>query len=240
MALALLVASAAAFGQAQRGSIDVTVVDGDGQAVPGASVQAISDETLTRRTVFTDASGHANVVALDPATNYVVTVSLEGFSTATVQGVTVTAGQNRPLEVKLGLAEVTDEVIVTAEAPLVDVTKTQAGQNITLELTESLPTARSYQDYLQLVPGVQDGIDGENPASRSGINYSDRGAGVGNSTDNLYYFDGINITDRTAGTFGANLNTEIIPGAVRAHRCDPGRVRRCPRPHLQRRHQEWW
>ena len=211
MALALLVASAAAFGQAQRGSIEVIVTDTDGQAVPGASVNAVSDETLTRRTIFTDNSGKATVVALDPASNYVVTVSLEGFSTSTVTGVTVTAGQNRSLSVKLGLAEVTDEVIVTAEAPLVDVTKTQAGQNITLQLTESLPTARSYQDYLQLVPGVQDGIDSEgNPASRSGINYSDALGRVGRSTDNLYYFDGINVTDRTDGLFGANLNTEII------------------------------
>ena len=63
---------------------------------------------------------------------------------------------------------------MTAEAPLVDVTKTQAGQDITLQLTESLPTARSYQDYLQLVPGVQDAIGTtDNPASRSGINYRD-------------------------------------------------------------------
>lgn len=210
MVLASLLVSGAAFGQAQRGNIEVTVTDKDGSPVPGASVNAVSDETLTRRTVFSDEAGKATVVALDPANNYVVTISLEGFSTQTVQGVTVTAGQTFPLTVKLGLAAVTDEVIVTAEAPLVDVTKSQAGQNITLQLTESLPTARSYQDYLQLVPGVQDSIDGGNPASRSGINYADRLGSVGNSTDNLYYFDGINVTDRTAGTFGANLNTEII------------------------------
>ena len=38
----------------------------------------------------------------------------------------------------------------------------------------SLPTARSYQDYLQLVPGVQDTLGStDNPASRSGINYRD-------------------------------------------------------------------
>ena len=54
----------------------------------------------------------------------------------------------------MSLAEIAEELIVTAESPLVDVTKTQAGQDITLQLTESLPTARSYQDYLQLVPGV--------------------------------------------------------------------------------------
>jgi len=210
MVMALLLVSGTAFGQAQRGAIEVTVTDTDGAPVPGASVNAVSDETLTRRTVFTDESGRASVVALDPAANYVVTVSLEGFSTHKVQGVNVTAGSTVPLTAKLGLAAVTDEVIVTAEAPLVDVTKSQAGQNITLQLTESLPTARSYQSFLQLVPGVQDSIGSGNPASRSGINYSDRLGAVGSSTDNLYYFDGINVTDRTAGTFGANLNTEII------------------------------
>ena len=30
------------------------------------------------------------------------------------------------------------------------------------------------------------------------------------SADNVYYFDGINVTDPVTGTFGANLNTEII------------------------------
>lgn len=212
--LALLVATTAVYGQAQRGAVEVTVVDADGAALPGASVNVSSDQTLTRRAVFTDGEGTALVVSLDPARNYQVEVSLEGFAAQTVQGVVVQAGQTASVSVKLGLAEVTEELIVTAEAPLVDVTKTQAGQDITLELTESLPTARSYQDYLQLVPGVQDALGStDNPASRSGINYRDRDGSegdVGRSTDNLYYFDGINVTDRTLGTNGANLNTEII------------------------------
>jgi len=212
--LILLVVAPAAFGQAQRGNIEVTVTDADGGVVPGAQVTAVSEETLTRRTVFTDAQGRANIVSLDPARNYVVSVSLEGFATQTVQSVGVRAGQTQLLEVTLELAEVAEELIVTAEAPLVDVTKTQAGQDITLQLTESLPTARTYQDYLQLVPGVQDTLGStNNPASRSGMNYRDahrEGGDVGYSSDNLYYFDGINVTDRTTGTNGADLNTEII------------------------------
>ena len=212
--LVLLVAASAALGQAQRGNIEVTVKDSEGGVVPGAQVNAVSEETLTRRTVFTDAQGRADIVALDPSRSYVVTVSLEGFATQTVQNVAVRAGLTQSLEVTLDLAEVSEELIVTAEAPLVDVTKTQAGQDITLQLTESLPTARSYQDYLQLVPGVQDTLGStNNPASRSGMNYRDahrEGGDVGYSSDNLYYFDGINVTDRATGTNGADLNTEII------------------------------
>ncbi|MEL7061337.1 MAG: TonB-dependent receptor, partial [Acidobacteriota bacterium] len=211
MALALLVATSAVYGQAQRGTVEVVVTDGDGSVIPGATVSAQSTETLSRRSVQTDEAGTALLVSLDPADNYVVTVSLEGFQTQRVEQVIVRAGQTQLIEAQLALSELTEELVVTAEAPLVDVTKTQAGQTITLELTESLPTARSYQDYLQLVPGVQDSIDGDgNPASRSGVNYRDIAGDVGRSTDNLYYFDGINTTDRTLGTFGANLNTEII------------------------------
>ena len=214
MAVGLLVMSTVALGQAQRGTVSLTVTDADGAVLPGATVSASSDQSLTRRTAITDGQGRAKLVGLDPATNYVVTVTLDGFAGARLEGVQVRAGQDTALAAELKLAEISEELIVTAESPLVDVTKTQSGQDITLQLTESLPTARSYQDYLQLVPGVQDALGTtDNPASRSGINYRDRDGAegdVGRSTDNLYYFDGINVTDRTAGTNGADLNTEII------------------------------
>ena len=62
------------------------------------------------------------------------------------------------------------------------------------------------------MPGVlpDDQNTSGNPAARSGMNYSDIGGAVGVSTDNVYYFDGMNVTDPVTGTFGANLNTEII------------------------------
>ncbi len=214
MTVGLMMMSTVAFGQAQRGSVTVTVTDADGAVLPGATVSATSDQSLSRRTGITSAQGQATLVSLDPATNYVVTVTLDGFSGARLEGVAVRAGQDTALATQLRLAEISEELIVTAESPLVDVTKTQAGQNITLQLTESLPTARSYQDYLQLVPGVQDSLGStDNPASRSGVNYRDAdraGGDVGRSSDNLYYFDGINVTDRTDGIAGADINTEII------------------------------
>lgn len=210
-ALILLVATGVAFGQAQRGNITVTVLDAEGSPLPGATVEASSDQTLTGRTAVTDAEGEAELVALDPARNYVVTVDLSGFNGARFEAVLVRAGQNTPLSAELQQLSVTEEVLVTGESPVVDTTSAVAGQEITLQLTEALPTARSYQDYLQLVPGVQATVgDSSSPASRSGVNYSDVGGNVGQSTDNFYYFDGINVTDNNSGLTGANLNTEII------------------------------
>jgi hypothetical protein len=211
---ALLVFAPSAFGQAIQGSITVTVVDEDGGAIPGATIEAVSDDTLSRRSAATDESGTALLRSMAPASNYVVTTTMDGFNGARNENVLVRAGQNTPIRVTLSLASVTEELVVTAESPVVDITSAQTGQDITLDLTESLPTARTYQDYLQLVPGVQASVvdaDGnDNPASRSGVNYSDIGGEVGSSSDNFYYFEGINVTDGVAGTSGANINTEII------------------------------
>lgn len=209
ISLAGVLLAASAWGQAQRGSITATVVDSTGAALPGVTVSAQSDATLTRRTVITGADGVASIAALDPATNYTVTAVLEGFREGRAENVAIRAGVDAALRFELSSMSIEEEVVVTAEAPIVDVRSAVTGQDITLQLTESLPTARSYQDYLQLVPGVLPTTTG-NPASRSGINYSDIAGTIGSSTDNFYYFEGINVTDNVAGTFGANLNTEII------------------------------
>ena len=62
------------------------------------------------------------------------------------------------------------------------------------------------------MPGVypNDPESPGNPASKSGLNYRDILGDSGVSRDNFYYIDGINVTDGITGTFGANLNTEII------------------------------
>jgi hypothetical protein len=207
--VAALLVAAPGFAQVQKGSITVTVIDADGAALPGATVSAEAPDALTRRSTVTDEKGQAELPALDPSARYSVTVELEGFGPAKAENVLVKSGQTSPVRVPLSIAAVTESINVTGEAPLVDVTSAQTGQDVTLELTESLPTGRSYQSYLQLVPGVLPSSTG-NPAARAGVNFSDVNGVVGQSSDNVYYVEGINVTDRYTGTFGANLNTEII------------------------------
>jgi hypothetical protein len=191
------------------GTAMVVVEASDGSRLPGATVTATADDVTTRRTVVADSQGEALLVNLAPSANYVITTELSGFSTTRNERVLVRSGQTTTLRVALAVSSQTEEITVTADTPLVDTTSAVVGTDITLELTESLPTGRSYQSYLQLVPGVMPSETG-NPASKSGLNYSDIGGDVGQSSDNFYYFDGINVTDPVTGTFGANLNTEII------------------------------
>jgi hypothetical protein len=187
----------------------VTVTDASGAPLPGVTVTASAPDTNTRRTEVTGTDGVATIVSLQPSNKYIVETSLEGFGRAQNTNVLVRSAQTANVRVTLSMAAVSDAITVTADAPIVDTRSAVVGQELTLELTESLPTGRSYQSYLQLVPGVLPSTTG-NPASRSGVNYSDIGGTTGQSTDNLYYVEGINVTDPLTGTFGANLNTEII------------------------------
>lgn len=209
----VLLTGASAFAQGSSGSIQVVFEAQDGSRLPGVTVTAQSDEVLGSRTAVTNDEGVATLTGLQPSAKYVVTSSLEGFNGARNDKVLVKAGSTTALRVTLSLNSVTEELVVTSESPIVDVTSAVTGQDITLELTESLPTGRSYQSYLQLVPGVMPTdptVREQNPASRSGLNYRDIGGENGVSRDNFYYLEGINVTDPVQGTFGADLNTEII------------------------------
>ena len=214
--VATLLAAAAtvpAFAQVvTTGTVTVVVEAQDGSRLPGAVVTAASTDAFSRREATTDAAGEARLSGLEPSAKYVVTVAMSGFSSVKQERILVRSGQTTSLKFSLSVSQQAEEITVTADTPVVDVTNATTGQDITLQLTESLPTGRSYQSYLQLVPGVlpDNPSSPGNPASKSGLNYADIGGEAGISRDNFYYIDGINVTDGVTGTFGANLNTEII------------------------------
>ena len=212
VALVLAVAGWANAQVTTTGTIQVVVQDAQGGRLPGVTVTARAEDSVTTRTAVTNAEGVASLEALAPSNAYVVTTELQGFQTQTINAVLVRSGQTATIDLTLAVAGLTEAVTVTAAAPVVDVTNATTGQDVTLELTERLPTGRSYQSYLQLVPGVlpDDPIQSGNPAARSGVNYKNILGETGISSDNVFYFDGINVTDPVTGTFGANLNTEII------------------------------
>ena len=212
LACVLAITVPAAAQVTSTGTVQITVVDTGDARLPGVTVTATAPDVVTTRTAVTDGQGVALLTGLAPSTAYTVTASLSGFQDFRQENVLVRSGQTVSLQVALPLAGVAEAITVSAESPLIDVTSATTGADITLQLTESLPTGRSYQSYLQMVPGVMPDSPTSpgNPAARGGMNYSDILGDLGVSSDNFYYFDGINVTDPVTGTFGANLNTEII------------------------------
>src|ERR1051326_1967496 len=86
-----LIASVAATAQTFRGSIEGTVTDNSGAAIPGADVKVTSTDTgLTRSTVSNDLGAYS--VTELPGGTYTVTVSKSGFKSLTQKGVFVGVG----------------------------------------------------------------------------------------------------------------------------------------------------
>lgn len=195
---------------ADAGGLKVQVLDASGKPLAGAKVHAETPESLTKKDAITDAEGFAYLNGLDPSTKYNVRVEGDGFAPVSREDVLVVSGKSFNLVYSLSPSADSnaDTIEVVGRMQAIDTTSAVVSTDITLDLTESLPTGRNYQSYLQLVPGVKPSLSG-NPSSKSGVNYADTGT-VGTSSDNIYYIDGINVTDGVSGTFGANINSEII------------------------------
>lgn len=193
------------------GALNVTVVDASGNAVVGAVVSAKTSESLRSASGATNSDGTVKLSFLDPSSKYVVNVKASGFASSSATNITVVSGQTRGLSLVVAsvTADMDELVVVASREALIDTTSAQQGLDITLALTESLPTGRNYQSYLQLAPSVKPSNTG-NPSSKSGVNYRDAYGQTGRSTDNVYYIDGVNVTNVDNGLANSNLNSEII------------------------------
>jgi hypothetical protein len=200
---------------ADTGGLRIRVTDTNDNPIAGAQISAATAESLTRRTGVTNTRGELRLTGLDPSDSYTVIVSAKGYQPARNEGTLVVSERvfNLPF-VLVEAEEVLEEIITYGRrdiGQLVDTTSAIQSTDVTLDVMDSLPTGRSYQSYLQMAPTTKPTYnDRGDPSSKSGVNYSDAGGGVGYSSDNIYYIDGINITDSYSGTFAANFNSEII------------------------------
>ena len=203
---------------ATTGTIAVTATDNTGAVLPGVTIEASSPVQIGTRTAVTDSRGQAILAGMTPG-RYTIKSSLSGFQPSSTQA-TVEQNTTATIVVKMSTEAVTESITVTAEAPMVDTTRATVSEHVTLQEVEALPVGRDYKAYAQLVPGVnvvpnQGGSDTPvDPAGKGGNNYSDRGVergfGKTGSTDNVYYIDGLNVTDMGNGRGTMTFNNEVI------------------------------
>src|SRR5215212_11352066 len=124
MLMSILVTSTA-YAQEQRGSIEGIVKDSSGAVVPGALVEARSPSAVGVSSAVTDANGIFRFPALPPGT-YKVTAALQGFAPATSGDVILALGQVLKITLNLGVASVSESVVVSGESPLIDVKQNAA------------------------------------------------------------------------------------------------------------------
>jgi hypothetical protein len=180
---------AIAFGQ-QTGGIVGKVVGTDSLVIPGVTVEARSDVLPAPRVTVTGSVGEYRLPALPPGA-YTVTFELSGMAKVTKQ-IQVQLAQDATLNATMSVGGVTETVTVTGAAVLVDRDSTAIKSGVSAETIQSLPTGQEYRDLIKLIPGVQ--------LTQDGI----RGPSAGGSgQDNVYKFDGVNVTLPLFGTLSA-------------------------------------
>src|SRR5260370_22300829 len=114
------------------------VKDASGAAAPKASVTARNLGTGLTRSALTDGAGDY-VISNLPAGHYSVTAGLPGFKTTTISDIELQVAQQATVNPMLELGQTTQEVTVTAAAPLLNSVNSEVGQVVDTQAVESMP-----------------------------------------------------------------------------------------------------
>jgi outer membrane receptor for ferrienterochelin and colicin len=197
--------------QATTGVIAGSVVDDDGAALPGVTVTLTNTGTNFEKVVVTDAGGRFTAVLL-PLGPYTVTAGLEGFATLVREGIDLSLGESIFLEFTLSLSETREEITVTGEAPLIELTRTEGQTRIDDRSIEGLPNdGRNFLKFSELTPGVSivQGPDGDE-LSISGQRGINNNVMVDGADFNNPFFGEHRGGQRPAFTFNQDAIKELL------------------------------
>jgi Carboxypeptidase regulatory-like domain len=198
----LLCRPAAAFGQA---AIAGSVCDPSGAAVPGVAIIATSDALIeTTRTTITDNAGRYRIEDLRPGI-YQLRFSLGGWKTYEQKGVELTGSVTAIVNAQLVVGAFTETISVSVEPPAVDVQSAKRAVTLTGAVVRSLPTARSYNALLALVPGVVTNVNDTvmGPATTSFPMHG------GRQQEGRLFLDGLNIGSPPAGNSATTYDVDV-------------------------------
>ncbi len=193
----------------QTGAISGRVADSGGAVLPGVTVEARSDLLPAPRVTVTGDNGDYRLPALVPGA-YTLTFTLAGMQEVTRQA-EVQLAQETAVDAVLGVGGVTETVTVTATASLIERDSATIKSGVSNAQIMALPVGQEYRDLIKLIPGVQVTQD------------TVRGPSAGGSgQDNIYQFDGVNVTLPLFGTLSAEpashdiAQVTTIKGGARA------------------------
>jgi hypothetical protein len=186
------------------GGIEGWIVDARGSPLPDVVVTALRPRTTQLGITTSNAKGFYRLSLL-PVGTYTIAFRRVGYRPVSIQGVAVRLGTTGSLGVtrlEAGAVEL-PEVIAFAERPLMDPTTTASGGVLHEELYETLPVERNFHALPALLPQANSSYFGDevNIAGSSG-------------PENVYYVDGVNVTDPYRASSSGDLPYNFIREVV--------------------------
>src|SRR5215216_5449213 len=201
----------AASGQEITGNLNGTVKDATGAIVKGATVTVTdAQKNAAVRTVTTSDDGDFSVPNLAVGT-YSLTVEATNFKKTVQSDIKIDVGQRRTVEVVLEAGNISETVLVQADAVAVELATATTSTLISGQQARELSlNNRNWVQLVALAPGVSNDLADQvyvgttNPDGQANtINISVNGA---RSSQNTFTVDGADITDR-----GSNITIQAYP-----------------------------
>jgi len=195
--LLFLVCLCAPFARTQvSATLSGVITDPSGAAVAAASVTATNLDTGLSRDTLTDQAGRYRFLAL-PVGRYELRVKKEGFAQEIRTGIRLVVGQEATVDLSLHVGQVSEQVHVSGDAPVVSVTTQDISGLVGEKEVKNLPlNGRSYDLLLTLNPGIVNftwektgGIGVSN--STTGNNFAVSG---NRPQQNLFLLNGVEFT----------------------------------------------
>ncbi len=199
--LVLFAIVTASFAQVLTGRLEGTVSDPQGAAVPAAQVKVVNTQTGQTFNVVTDEKGYWSLPSMSTAL-YRVTVTSQGFKTATVDNVKVDAGVPATVNTTLEVGALTETVEVSAGAEILQTATATVTSTLVGRQLHELPfTSRNLTELIVTQPG----------SATPGVPRSTSVYGLPQSALNVT-MDGINIQDNNNRSSDGFFNA-IFPRA---------------------------
>ena len=157
---ALFLLASSALGQrGTNGSVEGTITDPQGAAVPGAALTLLNSDTGLKLEATSDENGlfHFPVV---PVGSYRLIAEHSGFAKYAAN-VTVDVGAAINVPVQLTIGTQASSVSVTSEAPVIEATRSSVESVVNERVVADLPTlGRNFINFTLLTPGVTTDVRG--------------------------------------------------------------------------------
>jgi hypothetical protein len=136
---------ATARAQVAGATLSGTVTDQSAAVIPQATISAKNVDTGITRTSVTSAAGFYSIPNLLPG-SYEVRTSAQGFSSQVKAGITLTVGEQQVLDFTLQVGQTNQTVVVTTEAPNVELASSSISATVNSTTVRELPlNGRSWQ-----------------------------------------------------------------------------------------------
>jgi hypothetical protein len=194
------------FAQATTGEITGRIEDAAGAVVPGATVTAENVDTGFARSTQSGAEGDYLITLLPPG-RYTISAELQGFKRAVRESVLVSVGTRQTLLLRLEVGGVTEQVLVSGAAPLIDTTRSEISGVVTARDIANLPALnRTFANLAMTMPEARP-AGGFDPTKTRVGNFAMNG-GDGRQLD--VNVDGGDNKDNVVGSLLQNFAYESV------------------------------